>query len=64
MVNRTRREKGRTGPYLYSSALLAPLWLLRAFHRHRRENPGFPFLLSTGYQAPPLVRPCLERELH
>jgi hypothetical protein len=27
-------------------------------------EPWVPFLLSNVYQAPLLVRPCLERELH
>jgi hypothetical protein len=64
MVNRTRREEERTWPPIYRRPpCLRHSGSSRLFHRHQRENPGFPFLLSTVYRAPLLVRPCLEREL-
>jgi hypothetical protein len=41
-------------------ATLAPL----GFPPAPAGEPWVPFLLSTVYRAPLLVRPCLERELH
>jgi hypothetical protein len=44
MVNRTRREEKRTWPPIYRRPpCLRHSGSSRLFHRHQRENPGFPF---------------------
>jgi hypothetical protein len=60
MVSRTRREEGRTGPYLYSSALPAPHWLLQDPPPAPAGGPWVPFLPQ--YRVPSSApRPALPR---
>jgi hypothetical protein len=64
MVNRTRREEKRTWPPIYRRPpCLGHSGSSRLFPPAPAGEPWVPFLLSTVYRAPLLVRPCLEREL-
>jgi hypothetical protein len=49
MVNRTRREEERTWPPISRRPpCLRHSGSSRLFHRHQRENPGFPFFSVEG----------------